>query len=73
MKRDTYEMLDRLQSAGIAYNDALAIRRCAMTLHRWSELECGLDGGCIERDEETGKHVVDARVKAGEWPEREAK
>jgi len=55
MKRDTYEMLDRLQSAGIAYNDALAIRRCAMTLHRWNELECGLDNGCIERDEETGK------------------
>lgn len=55
MNRDTYEMLNRLQSAGIAYNDALAIRRCAMTLHRWHEMECG-DGRCwIERDEETGK------------------
>jgi len=22
-----------------------------MTLHRWHELECGTDGGCIEREE----------------------
>jgi len=35
-----------------------AMRRCAMTLHRWHELECG-DGNnwaswCLERDEATG-------------------
>ena len=28
-----------------------------MTLHRWHELECGIDGGCIERDEKTDKPV----------------
>lgn len=54
MKLETLEMLQRMQSAGISYDDALAIRRCAMTLHRWNELECGTDGGCIERDEKTG-------------------
>lgn len=44
-----------LTRAGIAYEDAVALRRIAMTLHRWSELECGVEGGGIERDETTGK------------------
>jgi len=26
-----------------------------MTLHSWHEMECGIDNGCIERDEITGK------------------
>lgn len=34
--------------------DAEALRRISMTLHRWHELECGIDNGCIERDETTG-------------------
>ncbi len=29
--------------------DAESLRRISMTLHRWHELECGTDGGCIER------------------------
>lgn len=29
------------------------LRRIAMTLHRWYEMECGIDGGCLERDETT--------------------
>lgn len=29
--------------------DAESLRRISMTLHRWHELECGVDGGCIER------------------------
>ena len=35
--------------------DAFALRRVAMTLHRWHELECGTDTGGVERDETTGK------------------
>lgn len=32
----------------------------------------GPDGRAhLVRDEETGEHVVDTKVKAGEWPERE--
>ena len=55
MNKDTYEMLNRLTNIGISSEDAFALRRIAMTLHRWHEMECGTDHGCIERDEETGK------------------
>lgn len=34
--------------------DANALRRISMTLHRWHELECGTGDGAIERDEKTG-------------------
>src|SRR5713226_3888377 len=36
-----YDCLNALQSAGISYEDATALRRISMTLHRWHELECG--------------------------------
>ena len=51
MNRDTHEMLNRLTAAGISSDDAFALRRISMTLHRWHELECGDDTGCIERGE----------------------
>lgn len=52
----THECIDRLRAIGIGHDDALALRRIAMTLHRWYELECGTaDGGAIERDESTGR------------------
>ena len=50
MNKDTARMLAQLQSAGISWNDAIALRRIAMTLHAWHELECGNDYGCIERE-----------------------
>ena len=31
------------------------LRKISMTLQRWHELECGIDGGCIERNEKTDK------------------
>ena len=55
MNRETVEMLRRLENAGITWADAEALRRISMTLHRWHELECGDDHGCIERDEATNK------------------
>jgi hypothetical protein len=40
---------------GVPYDDAEALRRAAMTLHRWSEQECGDSNDyaswCITRDE----------------------
>jgi hypothetical protein len=43
-----------LKSAGISEEDARALRRISITLHRWHELECGTERGeAIERDEET--------------------
>ena len=53
--RERYEVLRRLEQAGLTYEDAVKLRRISLTLHRWHELECGVDNGCIERDEETGK------------------
>jgi hypothetical protein len=47
--------IPQLEKIGIERDDAYALRRIAMTLHRWHELECGIDNGCIERDEQTNK------------------
>jgi hypothetical protein len=47
--------ISELKQAGISFDDAVALRRIAMTLHRWHELECGTDSGAIEQDEENGK------------------
>jgi hypothetical protein len=44
-----------LQSLGFTSEEAEQLRRISMALHRWHELECGTDNGCIERDETTGK------------------
>lgn len=58
-QKERYEVLNRLQAAGISYEHANALRRISMILSRWSELECG-DGNeycswAIERDEVTDK------------------
>lgn len=55
MTKDTLRCISTLEKAGISTNDAWHLRRVAMTLHRWHELECGTDHGCVERDEITGK------------------
>jgi hypothetical protein len=48
-------MFSALEMNGIGSDDALALRRISMTLHRWHEMECGMEQGHIERDEKTGK------------------
>lgn len=58
MNKSTWEMIERLKTAGIKESDAFALRRIAMTLHRWHELECGIGDNAtyyIERetDDET--------------------
>jgi hypothetical protein len=40
-RRHQYDPVAALERAGIAYDDATALRRIAMTLHRWYEQECG--------------------------------
>lgn len=47
--------IPQLISLGFTNDDAKALRRIAMQLHRWHELECGVDGGGVERDEATGR------------------
>jgi len=48
------ECIPRLQSLGISHDDATQLRRIAMTLDRWHELECGTGEGqvsiSVERD-----------------------
>lgn len=68
------ECIPPLTRAGISQADAEALRRIAMTLHRWHELECGSDRGCIERDETTGKPYWLSAItgkRAGVVPDRE--
>ena len=48
-------MFAALHRIGIAADDATALRRVSMTLHRWHEMVCGTDRGAIERDETTGR------------------
>ena len=36
-------------------DDAYKLRQIAMQLHNWHERECGYNGGCVVRDEITGK------------------
>lgn len=63
MKIETYKMIERLKTAGIAESDAFALRRIAMTLDRWHELECGIGDNAtyyIERetdDEDSPPHM----------------
>lgn len=40
-----------LMSLGFSAFEAEKLRKISMTLQRWHELECGIDGGCVERDE----------------------
>lgn len=55
MTKPKNDCITRLNAAGISFNDARELRRIAMTLHSWHELECGTDAGAVERDETTGK------------------
>lgn len=75
MNRNTHEMLARLERAGISPDDALALRRISMTLHRWHELECGDSNEyCsfgIERDEDTGRPYMVVHPNTGK-PRRHA-
>ncbi len=76
MKRETFEMLTRLERLGVTPDDAAALRRISMTLQRWHELECGTENGAIERYEPTGRpHWYDAlsgKLSRRPIPDREA-
>jgi hypothetical protein len=67
-----YDSIRALCNIGIAYDDAVALRRISMTLHRWHELECGLGndfaswsiargrkdtGGAFEYDESGAPYI----------------
>ena len=59
MNSEASKIISNLKRAGIAQTDAVALRRIALALHRWYELECGnsdeYSSWTIERDETTDK------------------
>ncbi len=63
-----YDCIVMLQRLGISYQDAVKLRRISMQLHRWHELECGVDNGGVERDEATGKVTWYNAVNGKRWP-----
>lgn len=42
---------DTLRALGFTRDEAESLRRISIRLRSWHERECGIDGGCIERDE----------------------
>lgn len=74
MKLKTYKaIIQPLVRAGISESDAYQLRRVAMVLDRWHELECGTEYGGIERDETTGKVTwySSASGRRSPYPDRE--
>ncbi len=53
-RHHVHESVYNLLQLGIEHEDCETLRRIAMTLHRWHELECN---GEVQRDEDTGKVV----------------
>ena len=52
--RQTHQQ-NALMSLGFTQEESDKLRRISMMLRRWHEKECGVTGGCIERDEVTGR------------------
>lgn len=56
-ERERFESIERAKRCGLSEQDAVAVRRIALTLHRWFELECGdsnnYSSWVIERDEQS--------------------
>lgn len=47
--------IDTLQGMGFTRDECDKLRRISMALRRWHEMECGINGGRVERDEVTDK------------------
>ena len=76
-KKDTYEVIARLQSLGFTYEQANKLRRISMTLRNWFELECGTGNDrvtrSIERDDNgNGKPFLRTQFMGmdGKWNDR---
>jgi len=71
-RQKTYELLNRLDKAGInaTFEQAETLRRAELVLNRWHELECGNSNPYtsfnIQRDEETGKPFMYYNPHKGE-------
>jgi len=59
-----------LRRFGFTSEECEQLRRISMTLHRWYERECGIDGGCVERTPE-GKAVWRSAMTGRTFPTRD--
>jgi hypothetical protein len=57
-----------LCNLGFTPDEANRLRRISLTLRRWHKLECGVNGGCIERDDATGRPYWRSEVSGRRWP-----
>jgi hypothetical protein len=57
-----------LMTLGFTRDESAALRRISLTLRRWFELECGVDGGGIERDAKTDRPYFVASASGRRWP-----
>lgn len=86
MNKATYDCIARLKEAGVSEDDARALRRISMTLHRWHEMECGdsndyaswviargrkVNGSGFEHDEK-GKPYIERHIHSENKPRYEA-
>jgi hypothetical protein len=53
-----------LRALGFSQAEAEQLRRISNRLHRWYEKECGVDNGCIERDEERRALLAQQRQRS---------
>lgn len=62
-----------LMELGFTADEADKLRRISMTLRSWHERECGIDGGCIERenDDGTGRAFWLSSHSGKRWPIRD--
>jgi hypothetical protein len=78
-ERERFESIARAQKCGLTYDDAVALRRIALTLHRWFELECGDSNDyvswCISRgrkvdgvfaNDDSGKPYLEKHIHKGQ-------
>lgn len=65
--KERWEAIERAKRCGLSEPDAIALRRIALTLHRWFELECGTGDGqtkiSIERDGENNDSPPYMRIQ----------
>ena len=78
MKRETFELMARLEKLGFTYEQSNQLRRISLTLQRWFELECGTENAAgssisIEREGPNGDGKPFHRIQymgPGGWVDR---
>ena len=57
-----------LMALGFTRTEADKLRLISRTLRRWHELECGVDNGAIERDDDTQRPYWCSSTTGRRWP-----